>query len=101
MSGYNILHGNAVAKGLKLILQASKKHGFIDQKTFDACIVTLKKCVGENTDIDCEYDIRSLVDVAMLDKKRDGNFINVVMVKGVGNCTIEKVNTTELLEYFL
>ncbi len=101
LSGYSVLHGNAVAKGLKLILLASKKHGFIDQQTFNSCIETLKKCVGENTDIDCEHDIRSLIEVAMLDKKRDGDFINLVMVKGVGNCTVEKVNVDKLTEYFL
>ena len=101
LSGYTILHGNAVAKGLKIVLQASKKHGFIDQKVFEDCISILKKCVGENTNLDCEYDISDLVKVAMLDKKRDGDFINVVMVKGVGACSIEKVKTDELLEYFL
>lgn len=101
LSGYTILHGNAVAKGLKLILLASKKHGFIDEKTFNDCILVVKKCVGENVDIDCEYDISDLVKVAMLDKKRDGDFINVIMVKGVGDCTIEKVKVDELSEYFL
>ena len=101
LSGYTILHGNAVAMGLKLILLASKKHGFIDQATFDSCVLTIKKCVGENTNIDCEYDICDLLKVALLDKKRDGNFINLVMVKGVENCTFERVEVGKLTEYFL
>ena len=101
LSGYTILHGNAVAMGLKLILLASKKHGFIDQTTLEKCIETIKKCVGEKTNVDCEYDIRDLLKVALLDKKRDGNFINLVMVRGIEDCTFERVEVDKLTEYFL
>ena len=101
LSGYTILHGSAVAMGLKLILLASKKHGFIDQTTLEKCIATIKKCVGEKNNIDCEYDIRDLLKVALLDKKRDGTFINLVMVRGIEDCTFERVEVDKLTEYFL
>ena len=101
LSAYTISHGNAVVMGLKIILQASKKHGFIDRETFDKCINTIRLCVGDILDEACPYQINDLTRVAMLDKKRDGDNISVVMVKGIENCTIEKVNVDKLTEYFL
>ncbi len=101
LSGYTISHGNAVVMGLKLVLIASKKHGFIDQKTFDKCIATIRLCVGDTADKDCPYEIDELIKVALLDKKREGDFINLVMVKGIENCTVEKVSINDLSEYFL
>ncbi len=101
LSTYTISHGNAVAMGLKIILEASKKHGLINQETFDNCMKTIKLCVGEDLDLSCPYEINDLIKVALHDKKRDGDFINVVMVKGVQNCTIEKLEISKLAEYFL
>ncbi|MBO7149786.1 MAG: 3-dehydroquinate synthase [Clostridia bacterium] len=101
LSGYTISHGNAVSMGLKIILEASKKHGFIDQETFDSCMKTIKLCVGEGLDLSCPFEINDLIKVSLHDKKRDGDFINVVMVKGVENCTIEKLEISKLAEYFL
>ncbi len=101
LSGYTVSHGNAVAMGLKMVLLASKKHGFINQETFDSCINTIKLCVGELVDKECPYAIGDLVNVAMLDKKRDGDNISVVMVRGIENCTVEKIEVAKLTEYFL
>ena len=100
LSNYTLSHGNAVAMGLWHVLNASKKHGFISQSEYDEIISVIENTLDGKLD-GGEYALDKILECAVFDKKRVADYINVVMVKGVGNCTIEKVNLTELKEYFL
>lgn len=96
LSGYTIPHGKAVAMGLKIILNASLKRGYIDQELYDKMIKTVIKCAG---DVDSPYSIEDICTASLSDKKRSGDSITLVMVHGVEDCRTEKIGVEEMTEY--
>lgn len=96
LSEYKIAHGRAVAMGLDIILKASLKNGYIDGDTFNKMKVVVKKCVGENP---CLFDIIDIADRALVDKKRNGDYITLIAVYGVGDCRPVKIPVTEIKEF--
>ena len=97
LSGYTISHGKAVAMGLKLIVRASFKHGYIDQTQKEQMLKVITSCVGES---ECPYSIESVCENALSDKKRSGDYITLVVVHGVQNIVMEKIAVSELVGYF-
>ncbi len=47
--------------------------------------------------IDKEYSMKDMLDVIKLDKKAEGEYINVVMPYAFGDCRIEKLKIEELI----
>lgn len=97
LSGYTISHGKAVAMGLKLIVRASFKHGYIDENQKEQMLKVITSCVGES---ECPYSIESVCENALSDKKRSGDYITLVLVHGVQNIVMEKIAVSELVGYF-
>lgn len=100
LSSYTISHGNAVAMGILHVLNASKKHGFISKGEYDEMISVIENTLKGKLD-GGKYALDKILECAVFDKKRVADYISVVMVKGVGACTVEKVKLTHLKEYFL
>lgn len=100
LSSYTISHGNAVAMGLWHVLNASKKRGYISQSEYNETLSVMENTLKCKLD-GGQYSLDKILDCAVFDKKRTGENISVVMVKGVGNCVVEKVKLTDLKEYFL
>jgi 3-dehydroquinate synthase len=96
LSNYAVPHGNAVAQGLTVILNASFKHGLIDEKTLSKANEVIKKCVGETP---LAYDLKDICAAALTDKKRSGDYINIVMAHGIGDCRAVKIKVDELWGY--
>jgi len=96
LSGYQIPHGKAVMMGLEIILNASLKHGYIDQKTFEELKLVVSSCAPVQSS---PYKIEDICKACLSDKKRSGNTITLIMVYGVGDCRPVKVNVEELKEY--
>lgn len=96
LSNYAVPHGNAVTQGLTVILNASFKHGLIDKETLLKANEVIKKCVGETP---LSYDLKEICVAALNDKKRSGDYINVVMVYGIGDCRAVKIKVDELWGY--
>lgn len=96
LSNYTISHGKAVAMGLKIIIDASLKHGLIDEKTHQSTISVVEKCVGI---IENPFEIKNLCDAMLNDKKRKGNSISLTMIFGVGDCRSVGVEVNELWGY--
>ena len=96
LSGYAISHGKAVAIGLKIILKASLNRGYIDRDLYQKTLLVVEKCAPVN---DCPYGLDEICRAAEFDKKRNGDYISVVMVYGVGDCRAVKIRVSELKEF--
>lgn len=96
LSKYSISHGKAVALGLRIIIDNSLKHGYLAREEYDKIVLLTTKVLGEEQNI---YPIKKLCKVSLSDKKRSGENITLVMVHGIGDCKLVKVNINELWGY--
>lgn len=96
LSNYLISHGNAVAMGLKIIINASKKQGLIDENTHLDALSVVEKCAGKTEN---PFAIKDLCDTMLFDKKRSGNTISLTMIYGIGDCRSVNVKIDELWGY--
>ena len=100
LSNYEISHGKAVAMGIDYILSASVKKGKISNEEYEKIKEILSRLTKNVDKSLCPFDIKDVVDATIFDKKRDGEFISLVTFNGIGDCSIEKIKQTELLELF-
>jgi 3-dehydroquinate synthase len=98
LSELKVSHGKAVCMGIEIIAKTSFKHGFIDEQTLNQVLRLLNKKVGDSS---CPYDITEVLKIALVDKKRKGDYITLVMIGGVGKPILEKVKIDSLTEYFV
>lgn len=96
-SNYKIPHGLAVSIGIATVAKASAKNGFCEKEAYKKIISKLK-VLGLPTE--CEFDIASLVEIMLSDKKRSGQNINLILVKNIGECTAHKISVEKLNEFF-
>ncbi len=98
LSDFSISHGKAVAMGIEIIVKTSFNKGYIDEKTLNKILALLQDKIGDTT---CPYQIEDVLKIALVDKKRKGSTITLVMVNGIGKVLLEKVDISSLTEYFL
>ncbi len=96
LSNYEISHGKAVAMGLKIIIDASFKQGYIDDETYKNAKSIIEKCVSETEN---PYQLDKVCKACVNDKKRSGNAIALTMVFGIGDCRSVSVQIDELWGY--
>lgn len=101
LSNYKIAHGIAVAMGLNVILDASQKKGYITHEQLKDLKESISILLPTDRKTQCPYDIKEILDCAIFDKKRAGEYIDIIMIKGVGNCVIERIKINNLLEQFI
>lgn len=94
LSGYEIPHGLAVAQGLKIISDISIKQGKLAKCAYEKLTTLLDRY---DMHIDKEYSMQQMLDVIKLDKKAEGEYINVVMPYAFGDCRIEKLKIEDLI----
>lgn len=93
LSNYTISHGKAVAMGLKIILDNSRRLGYLSESDH----ICLSKTLIDLTEvIECPFDIQDILEVALSDKKRKGDKITLVMVHGVGDVRLHDFSINEL-----
>ncbi|MBE5737560.1 MAG: 3-dehydroquinate synthase [Clostridiales bacterium] len=97
LSEFNISHGKAVSMGLKVICQTSFNRGLINQKEKDDILSMLDNTIGN---IDCPFDLFDILKIALVDKKRKGNSITLVLIGGIGKPILKDLPVSELTEYF-
>ncbi len=88
-----MIHGQAVAVGMILAGRLSVKKGFLEEDAF----LRLERLIHHfnlpvKTDLDRDVIIQSLVK----DKKREGDVIHFVLLKGLGNAVVEPIPVEEL-----
>ncbi|MBE6548696.1 MAG: 3-dehydroquinate synthase [Ruminococcaceae bacterium] len=84
-SNFEISHGSAVAMGTAIITRASFALGYCKSEDRDE-IIALLSSYGLPTD--CPYSAKELAHIAMSDKKRAGDKINLVIPFAIGDCQL-------------
>ena len=93
LSGYSIPHGHAVAMGLGIMTRSAYAEGLID-KSLEQRILGIIENSGLPTK--APYSAKELADTAFYDKKRQGNSISIIKIRGIGECFIEKFEMDEV-----
>lgn len=86
-SGYKTSHGSAVGTGMCIIARACEKMGIAEAGTASRIEALVSSC---NLPTHCEYDIDTLYNGALGDKKRGGEFINLVLIRSIGDCYLSR-----------
>lgn len=92
-SGEGILHGEAVAKGMKIAAEISTKRGLLPESALQTLCTTLHN-IGFNLEI--PYSVEKLIDAAKNDKKRGENGVDFVLLQEIGKSCVESISFEEL-----
>lgn len=93
LSDYSISHGEAVAKGMSYIGQLAERQGWTEEKCA-ADIDSMLRRYGFDLSID--YEMEAIYDILKSDKKRKGDFIDLVIPLSIGKCALKRVEIDEL-----
>ena len=97
LSSFEISHGSAVAMGMVLIARAAQKLGLCPQNDVDEIVKMLK---DYNLPTECPFSADSLAEIALSDKKRKGDKIDLIVPFGIGNSQIYPINVSSLEAFF-
>lgn len=92
-SGYTILHGEAVAIGMRMAARASVLLGVAEEDITDAVTRAL---IAAELPITTSYTAAELTASALHDKKRAGGTINLVLPQRMGKCVLHPLPVEQL-----
>ena len=92
-SGYEILHGQAVAIGMAMIARAAAEKGIC---TFAVAEKIRAGIRALSLPTETEIPAAALLEALLRDKKRSGDTMNLVVPERIGSCRVEKVPVEEL-----
>ncbi|MGB4984676.1 MAG: 3-dehydroquinate synthase [Erysipelotrichaceae bacterium] len=88
ISDYQISHGQAVASGMIFESKISKNKDIVN--IIDKLVQKFDLAIND------KYDISSLIDIMLLDKKNISDKISFVVVKNIGQCEIEQLTIEDI-----
>ena len=89
-------HGEAVGVGMRMMARAGEAAGLTASGTADRIEAVLQKC-GMPTS--CEFTPEELCAAAMLDKKRRGEKMNIVLLRDIGDSFVYQIKCADLLGF--
>ncbi len=92
-SEYKLNHGEAVAIGTVIATKIAENMGLCEKNTHKQIAKLLKKY---NLPTKYDVDAKTLCDIALSDKKREGAKITLVLPEIIGKCALVDVNVEEL-----
>jgi len=92
-SDFTISHGFAVAKGMAYMAEIAQQQGWCTKETTAAIIRLLKLY---NFDLTVDFEQKVLYDIMKADKKRKGDFIDIVVPETIGTCVLKRITMEEL-----
>lgn len=95
-SNFSVSHGQAVAIGMAIVSKAGTAYGICNTATYEKILTVLEK-FGLPRSTDCAA--ASLYNSALLDKKRAGGTVNLIIPKSIGECIIRSTDVSELLSF--
>lgn len=90
-----MLHGEAVSIGMVLAARASVKLGLLTIGEAERIEMVL---VNYNLPVKLTLEKSKVFDALLKDKKREGDYINLVLLNGLGNAVVQKVPITQMEE---
>lgn len=97
LSRFEISHGSAVAMGMVIVARAAQKLGLCPQNDVDEIVKMLK---DYNLPTECPFSADSLAEIALSDKKRKGDKIDLIVPFGIGDSQIYSINVDSLEAFF-
>jgi 3-dehydroquinate synthase len=97
----SLKHGFAISIGIAFALYISRDLGLLNP-SIEKEIIDLLKFFGLPTGINGIKDkklISEITDAALIDKKRNADGIDFVLLKGIGESSIKKIDYDELTKY--
>ena len=91
-----IAHGEAVGIGMLIMARAGEAASLTRPGTSDRIEAVLNQC-GMPTS--CRFTPEQLCDAAMLDKKRRGEYMNIVLLREIGDSFVYRVKCAELVDF--
>lgn len=95
-SNYTISHGRAVAIGMAIISRAAAAKNICSAETKDK-IINILHCF--DLPVETDDTAQQLLGFALSDKKRNGDFVNLIIPEQIGYCRIEITPVDHLLSY--
>lgn len=92
-SRYTVSHGHGVAMGMVLIARIAARMGWSEEDCLTPLLALLTKF---GFPLDVPYQARSLAEAALLDKKRKGGLIHLVVPVRIGECRLMPVPAEDL-----
>lgn len=91
--GDSILHGEAVAKGMKVASEISLRRGILSEDDHHTLCTTLEKM---GFDLTIRYDAEKLIEAIKNDKKRGENGVDFVLLQEIGKSCVESISFEDL-----
>jgi len=96
LSNYEIPHGHAVAIGMLYISRIA----FMAGLSPEICHLKIKEILTKyGFTLTCQYSAYELYEAALIDKKRAGNLITLILPDKIGSCRLEKVDIVSFREF--
>lgn len=90
-------HGEGVAYGMYAISKNSEKMGITKEGTSERLKNVIKKY--ELPHVIGKIENEKIYEIASLDKKNRGSFINLILLKEIGDCFIKEIDNKEACKY--
>ncbi|MFA6402412.1 MAG: 3-dehydroquinate synthase [Salinivirgaceae bacterium] len=94
----HLSHGKAVSLGLVVAAKLSVKRGLLDKPSYDRIVTLLQKL---NLPVEINGNKQEILDALTMDKKREGNSIHFILMKGIGEVVVESIGIDELKQVSL
>lgn len=91
----SMLHGEAVSLGMVLASKLSHKLGKLEKQDVTRLQNLLVKT---GLPVDCDFDMKQVIEVMMKDKKREGDHLNLVLLNKIGEAITYKTHINQLEE---
>jgi len=95
-SRYTVSHGHAVAKGMVIATRAALVSGWSQEDCLTPLLEILDKY---GIPLDVPYSAPSLAEIALRDKKRKGNTLNLIVPLRIGQCVLHPIAVDELVGF--
>lgn len=95
ISNFFVSHGSGVAIGMAIVTNALKKMNEIDESVYEELINALNK---NNLPVKYSCSPDELFEFVIGDKKRTGDFINVILIEQIGKSQIKKIELDKVKE---
>ena len=94
-SNYKITHGSGVAIGMSMITKYAELNKLVSGDCYNRLNEILKLY---NLPTKTDFTAEQLYRIATSDKKRDGDYISIVLPLEIGKCIVKKITLDELKE---
>ena len=93
---FSLVHGECVAIGMAAVARAAKAMGYCSDETCESIIRLIRQY---DLPTETEFTAAELYAICCNDKKIAGSSISLVVPEAIGNCTLNKIPTSALLEW--